>query len=81
MKCSDCLKYNRNDSKVFCEICRENQQCGDWIWYIDNGHRHVRCPACGFGLPIDFYAYKNPYKFCPGCGRRNLLGEQTKMDV
>jgi hypothetical protein len=27
------------------------------------------------------WRYVNPFNFCPGCGEKLKLGEQTKMDI
>ena len=78
MRCADCLQ---GTSAAACAACREMQAEGDWRWEIDNGQRMIRCPDCDFGLLIGYYVYKNPYRYCPGCGRLNLKQRQMAMEI
>ena len=76
MNCNDCCD---GTSKEACEACKRMQAEGDWIWYIDVGSRHVRCPYCGSGYLVGAYKYKNNYRFCAYCGKQLIKGEQVSM--
>ena len=77
LKCENCLQGTSDEA---CEACRRMQQEGEWLWEIDNGHRICRCPKCGFGNILGLYVYRNPYRYCAGCGARMILGEQLSFD-
>lgn len=73
MQCRDCLDGHYGEDKKTCEYCKRMQKGGDWIWEIDNGSRMVKCPDCEGRLRIGPYIYENPYRFCPYCGRANIV--------
>lgn len=77
MNCNKCLQ---GTSEKACRACREMQQEGSWVWEIDNGQRIVRCPECGFSQLISSYTYRNPYRYCAGCGKKMISSEQTKLE-
>ena len=76
MKCSDCID-GTNDTA--CNLCRQWQQESKWIWYLDNGCRHVRCPECNSSHIVGIYVYKMKKRFCSWCGARMVDGEQLSM--
>lgn len=76
LNCKDCIQ---GTGPKVCEACREMQQEGRWLWEIDNGHRICRCPECGFGNIIHAYTYRNPFRYCAGCGKQMIFGEQLGM--
>ena len=76
MKCADCIE---GTSKEACEACRQMQQEGEWIWYIDVGSRHIRCPYCGSGERVGCYVYENRRRFCSYCGKQLIKVQQMSM--
>jgi len=77
MNCSEC---HCGISKTICNACRMMQHEGRWKWEIDTGQRLCRCPDCGFGNFLSLYAYKNPFRYCAGCGHQMIAGEQMSID-
>jgi len=75
MKCGDCL---HNGRRSLCESCKQMQKQGIWKWEIDNGCRRIRCPWCGKSLTFDFYGCRNPYRFCPYCGKQ-MIGTEEEL--
>lgn len=79
MNCRECGHYYDNP-KTMCNACKRMQAEGLWKWEIDNGNRVIRCSKCDRGMAFGYYFYTNPYRFCPYCGERMILGEQIKME-
>lgn len=82
MKCKECHNHHRKGDPKWgriCEDCERMQKAGDWLWEIDNGMRMAKCPGCGGRMTIDIYAYWNPYRFCPYCGRLNQQQETLHL--
>lgn len=46
-----------------------------WEYDEDCGTLLCRCPECGGRMVIGFYAYSNPYHFCPYCGQKLAEGK------
>jgi len=78
LKCSECCD---GKSSRMCTACKAMQEESNWKWELDNGCRRIRCPKCDFALTFGAWRYENPFNFCPGCGEKLKLGEQTKMDI
>lgn len=76
MNCKNCIE---GIHPRMCEACKKMQQEGAWIWYLDNGCRHLRCPKCDGSMVFPAYAYHNNYKFCPYCGIKLITGEQMSL--
>ena len=76
MNCRECIA-----PKHVCPSCRKMRKEGDWLYGIDNGTRYCKCPECGRRNSIHSYQYKNPFIYCFHCGRKNIHGEQTEIDI
>ena len=72
LNCNDC-----NDRA--CSTCKQMQTESDWLYEIDTGSRMCKCPQCGGRMWIGAFTYKNPYKYCPYCGRKNIKHEQISI--
>ena len=77
MNCKECLDKT---SETVCHCCKQMQSASEWLYEIDNGTRMCKCPDCGGRMLLGVYTYWNPYKFCPYCGRKNIIGEQISID-
>ena len=75
MNCANCI----DKSETVCHHCKQMQNASEWIYELDNGSRMCKCPECEGRMYIGPYAYANPYKFCPYCGRKNVVGEQMTL--
>lgn len=78
MNCSNCVAKGRES---ICEACKRMRAESRWIWEIDTGNRHVRCPECNHALSISLWCYELPYRYCAWCGKQMVNGEQLKMEI
>ena len=76
MRCKNCVE---GTSTAACDACRKTQEEGRWLWELDNGQRFCRCPVCGFRNRLGLYVYRNPFRYCAGCGTQMIAREQLSL--